>query len=173
MVFFPLCVPVLRPQQWIAYTQKLHFTPKDSENHAPTLLPQFFTDRIGWQDLAKQVAGIYNTLPPKERAVTGILASNYGQAGAIDILGAEYGLPPAISGHQNYWIWGPRGYTGEEMIVINDATLDEMNTAYHSCTLAGERNGLYAMPWERGPIYLCHGRKKTYEADWKELKHYY
>jgi hypothetical protein len=29
------------------------------------------------------------------------------------------------------------------------------------------------MPWERGPIYLCHGRKKTYEADWKELKHYY
>lgn len=173
VVFFPLCVPVLRPQQWIAYTQKLHFTPKDSENHAPTLLPQFFTDRIGWQDLAKQVAGIYNTLPAQERAVTGILASNYGQAGAMDVLGAEYGLPPAISGHQNYWIWGPRGYTGEEMIVINDATLDEMNTAYHSCTLAGERNGLYAMPWERGPIYLCHGRKKTYEADWKELKHYY
>ena len=59
------------------------------------------------------------------------------------------------------------------MIVINDASLDEMNAVYSSCTVVGERNGLYAMPWERGPIYLCHGRKKTYRADWNELKHYY
>ena len=48
-----------------------------------------------------------------------------------------------------------------------------MNAAYSSCTVVGERDGLYAMPWERGPIYLCHGRKKTYQADWEELKHYY
>jgi MFS family permease len=171
--FFPLAVPVLRPQQWLAYTEKLHFRPKDSENHAATLLPQFFTDRLGWEDLAKQVSGIYNALPPQERAKTGILASNYGQAAAIDILGAKYGLPSTISGHQNYWIWGPRGYTGEDMIVINDATLADMDTVYGSCTIVGERNGLYAMPWERGPIYLCHGRKKTYKADWNELKHYY
>jgi hypothetical protein len=173
VLFFPLSVPVLPPQQWLAYTEKLHFTPKDSENHAATLLPQFYTDRFGWEDLAKQVSGVYNALPPEERRKTGILASNYGQAGAIDILGAKYGLPSAISGHQNYWIWGPRGYTGEEMIVINDASLDDMNAVYSSCTVVGERNGRYAMPWERGPIYLCHGRKKTYEADWKELKHYY
>ena len=59
------------------------------------------------------------------------------------------------------------------MIVISDATLYEMNTAYDSCTVAGERNGLYAMPWERGHIYLCHGRKKTYQESWNELKHYY
>lgn len=171
--FFPLAVPVLRPQQWLAYTEKIHFKPKDSENHAAILLPQFFTDRFGWEDLAKQVSEIYNALPAQERAKTGILASNYGQAGAIDILGAKYGLPSAISGHQNYWIWGPRGYTGEEMIVINSATLDEMNAAYSSCSVVGERNGTYAMPWEHGPIYLCHGRKMTYQAGWKELKHYY
>ncbi|MGH9595843.1 MAG: ArnT family glycosyltransferase, partial [Edaphobacter sp.] len=105
VVFFPMSVPVLRPQKWLAYTEKLHFRPKDSENHAATLLPQFFADRFGWQELAEQVAGIYNALPPQERARTGILVGNYGQAGAIDILGAKYGLPPAISGHQNYWIW--------------------------------------------------------------------
>src|SRR5271170_2059036 len=40
VLFFPLSVPVLRPQQWLAYTEKLHFTPKDSENHTATLLPQ-------------------------------------------------------------------------------------------------------------------------------------
>jgi hypothetical protein len=173
IVFFPFSVPVLRPQQWLAYAEKLHFKPKDSENHAATPLPQFFIDRFGWEDLAKQVSGIYNALPLQERARTGILASNYGQAGAIDVLGAKYGLPSAISGHQNYWIWGTRGYTGEEMIVINGATLDEMNAAYDSCIVAGKRNDPYTMPWEHGSIYLCHGRKKTYQADWKELKHYY
>jgi hypothetical protein len=172
VLFFPFSVPVLPPQQWLAYAEKLHFKPKDSENHAATLLPQFYTDRFGWNDLTEQVSGIYKALPAEERARTGILASNYGQAAAIDILGAKYGLPASISGHQNYWIWGPRGYTGEEMIVINDASLDEMNAVYSSCTVVGERNGLYAMQWERGPIYLCRGRKTTYQADWDELKHY-
>jgi hypothetical protein len=43
---------------------------------------------------------------------------------------------------------------------------------YSSCIVAGDRNGTYAMPWERGPIYLCHGRKKTYEEDWPQLKFY-
>ncbi len=173
VVFFPLSVPVLPPQQWLDYTEKIHFRPKDSENHAAILLPQFFADRFGWQDLAQQVSGIYNALPPQERAVTGILASYYRQASAINILGKRYGLPAAISGHQNYWIWGPRGYTGEEMIVINQATPDEMKAAYNSCTVVGERNLPYTMPWEHGPIYLCRGRKTSYQAGWKELKHYY
>ena len=172
VAFLPFSVPVLRPQQWLAYAKKLHFKPKDSENHEAIPLPQFFTDRFGWEDLARQVAAIYNALPAEERAKTGVLASNYGQAAAVDVLGAKYGLPQSISGHQNYWIWGPRGYSGEEMIVINDASLDEMNAGYNSCTVVGERNGTYAMPWERGPIYLCHGRRKTYAEDWPDLKHY-
>jgi MFS family permease len=172
VLFLPFSVPVLAPQQWRAYAERLHYIPKESENHAATLLPQFFTDRIGWEDLVKQLSGIYSALPEEERARTGILASNYGQAAAVDVLGAKYGLPRAISGHQNYWIWGPRGYTGEEMIVINAASLDEMNTVYGSCIVAGQRNGVYAMEWERGPIYLCRGRKTTYQADWNELRHY-
>jgi hypothetical protein len=172
VAFFPFSVPVLPPQQWLAYAQRLHYIPKESENHAATLLPQFFADRIGWEDLAKQVAAIYNALPAEERGKTGILASNYGQAGAIDVLGARYGLPSAISGHQNYWIWGPRGYTGEDMIVINSATLDEMNAVYASCVVAGKRDDPLTMPWEHGSIYFCRGRKTTYQSDWKELKHY-
>jgi hypothetical protein len=166
-------IPVLPPKEFIAYENKLGFTPKDSENHDPTLLPQFYADRFGWTDLVQQVNAIYHALPPSEQAVTGILASNYGQASAINILGANDGLPTAISGHQTYWIWGPRGYTGQEMIVINQASLDEMNQSYASCKVMAMRTNPLAMPWERGPIYLCYGRKATYAADWKELKHYY
>jgi hypothetical protein len=166
-------IPVLPPKEFIAYENKLGFTPKDSENHDPTILPQFYADRFGWTDLVQQVNAIYHALPPSEQAVTGILASNYGQASAINILGANDGLPTAISGHQTYWIWGPRGYTGQEMIVINQASLDEMNQSYAACKAMAMRTNPLAMPWERGPIYLCYGRKATYAADWKELKHYY
>jgi hypothetical protein len=173
VVFFPLSVPVISPQQWLAYTEKIHFRPKESENHSAILLPQFFADRFGWRDLVEQVSAIYNALPPQERAVTGVLASNYGQASAINILGERFGLPQAISGHQNYWLWGPRGYTGGEMIVINQATPEEMKAAYDSCTVVGVRNPPYTMPWEHGPIYLCRGRKTSYLAGWKELKYYH
>jgi len=173
VAFFPFSVPVLPPQQWLAYAEKLHFKPHDTENHDATPLPQFFADRFGWHELVSQVTQIYNSLPPEERAVTGIYAGNYGQASAINILGKQYGLPTAISGHQNYWIWGPRGYTGQEMIIINEATPEEMSKYYASCSVVGKREHPYAMPWEHGPIYLCRGRKMTYEADWIELKHYY
>lgn len=173
VVFIPFSVPVLAPQQWLAYAKALHFKAQDSENHEATILPQFYADRFGWHDLVEQVAQIYNALPPQERAITGIFASNYGQASAINILGKQYGLPTAISGHQNYWIWGTRGYTGEEMILITPATLEEIKPSYASCAVVGERKHPYAMPWEHGPIYLCHGRKTPYQADWIGLKHYY
>jgi 4-amino-4-deoxy-L-arabinose transferase-like glycosyltransferase len=173
VVFFPLSVPVLAPQQWLAYTAKIHIRPKDSETHAAILLPQFYADRFGWHDLVEQVSAIYDALPPQERAVTGILTANYGQASAINVLGERYGLPNAISGHQNYWIWGPGRYNGEEMIVLNQASLAEMKDAYDTCAIVGERNYEYSMPWEHGPIYLCKGRKTSYQAGWKDLKNYY
>jgi hypothetical protein len=123
--------------------------------------------------MVEKVARIYNSLPPQERAVTGIFTGNYGEASAINLFGPKYGLPVAISGHQTYWLWGPHGYTGQEMIVINGATPAEMKEYYASCTVAGVNDNPLAMPWERNNIYLCHGRKATYEADWKDLKHYY
>lgn len=174
VAFFPFSVPVLPPQQWIAYAQKLHYLPQDTEvQEEKPLLPQFFADRFGWHELADKTARIYNALTPEERARTGIWAQNYGEAGAIDILGHAHGLPYAISGHQNYWIWGPRGYTGAEMIVIADATPEEMSRYYDSCEIKDAMNNPWSMPYERRPIYLCHGRKATYQADWKELKLYH
>jgi hypothetical protein len=169
----PFSVPVLSPQQFLAYENKIGYKPKDSETHDATILPQFYADRFGWTDLLAQVKQIYDGLPPAERAVTGIFAGNYGEASAINLMGEKYGLPLAISGHQNYWIWGPRGYTGQEMIVITGAKPEEMQQYYASCKVMAMRDNPLAMPWERGPIYLCYGRKTAYAADWNDLKHYY
>jgi hypothetical protein len=64
------------------------------------------------------VAQVYHNLPSDIRPRTAIFGQNYGQAGAVDLFGPKYGLPSAISGHQNYFLWGPRDYTGESVIVM-------------------------------------------------------
>ncbi|MGC2299251.1 MAG: glycosyltransferase, partial [Acidobacteriaceae bacterium] len=169
----PFSIPVLPPQKFVAWSKTMHFQPKDSENHDATILPQFYADRFGWHEMVEKVAAIYNALPPDERAITGIYAENYGEASAINLFGPKYGLPVAISGHQSYWLWGPHGYTGQETIIINGAPLAEMNKYYASCVVAGQLDNPLSMPWEKKPIYLCRGRNATFEADWKDFKHYY
>ncbi len=52
-----------------------------------------FTEMVGWQDLTAQVAGIYQSIPETERSGTVILAGNYGEAGALELYGKQYGLP--------------------------------------------------------------------------------
>ena len=92
--------------------------PPAIETHKLGPLPQIFADQFGWEEMTATVARVYNSLPPEVRAKTAIFGQNYGQAGAIDLFGPKYGLPPAISGHQSYFLWGPRGYTGESVIVM-------------------------------------------------------
>ena len=70
-------------------------------------LAQNFADRFGWEEMVASVAGVYEELPPEEQAEACILTGNYGEAGAIDFFGPEYGLPKAISGHNNYYLRGP------------------------------------------------------------------
>ncbi len=168
----PFAVPVLSPGDFVRYTRVLHFEPKDSEQHDGSSFPEFFADHLGWQSLADAVSRVYHALPPSEQRMTGIIAANYGQASAINILGRPLGLPAAISGHQNYWMWGPHGYTGKEMIVVTDAPLAAMLHYYRSCTVADHQTSLYAMPWEQRFIYVCRDRFQSYAADWTQEKYY-
>jgi 4-amino-4-deoxy-L-arabinose transferase-like glycosyltransferase len=169
----PFSIPVLPPQQLVAWMKTMHFQHADSENHAATVLPQFYADRFGWHEMVEKVAQVYNGLPPQERAVTGVFAGNYGEASAINLFGPAYGLPVAISGHQTYWLWGPHGYTGQEMIIITDESLADLKPYYASCQVMARLDDPLAMPWEHKDVDLCHGRIRSYQADWKDFKYYY
>ena len=169
----PFSIPVLPPQRLVAWMETMHFKPKDSENHAETILPQFYADRFGWHEMVEKVARVYNALPPQERTITGIYADNYGEASAINLFGPKYGLPVAISGHQSYWLWGPNGYTGQEAIMITDASPARLKRYFASCNEEAVLNNPLSMPWEKKPIYLCRGGIHSFAADWKDLKHYY
>ncbi|MDE1175402.1 MAG: glycosyltransferase family 39 protein [Edaphobacter sp.] len=172
LLVLPMGIPVLRPTAWLAYAKATHLynAGRKTENGAIGVLPQFYADRFGWQEEVDQVTRIYHSLSPEDQRKAGILASNYGEASAINFLG--HGLPFAISGHNNYWLWGPNEATGEIMIVINGATPEEMSKFYESVEIAGRMDHPLAMPYEHRNIYLVRGRKKNLSNDWLGLKHY-
>ena len=102
--------------------------------------------------------------------MTGIIAGNYGEAGAVDEFGPEYGLPTAISGHQNHYYWGPptKHYENFVTIQFDEDTMRKYCESYRSV----EHYDEYGMGEENGPIYLCMGTKIDLQKDWPKLKHW-
>jgi hypothetical protein len=173
LLFAPFAYfPMLTVDQYIAYAKFMHFAPPKLENHRQGPLPQIYADQFGWQEMAQVVGDAYFRLPAEERKSCAIFGQNYGQAGAIDFFGSKMGLPPAISGHQSYFYWGPRGYSGDCMIVMDDnperlgqlyERVESVGTVYHSLS----------MPYQHFDVYLCHGAKfGRLEKIWPELKHW-
>ena len=173
-IVLPMGIPVLPPYTWIRYTKALHLTSQNTETAATGLLPQFYADRFGWQQMVKQVAAVYNSLPQQERAQTAIFGSNYGEAAAVDVLGRKYGLPPAISGHQNYFLWGPRGYSGKIIIVVDsDNTYEHLTKLFQSVQVVAHTYNALGMPYENRAIFLCRGLKEPLAKVWPTVKTWY
>ncbi len=167
----PLALPILSPERYVAYEQALGFAPPKTEVAHRGPLPQLFGDQFGWEELVAEIARIYNSLPEEERARTAVFANNYGEAGAINLFGPKHGLPPAISAHQTHFFWGPRGYTGEIVIVLQ-SDRDELEEVFESVVEAGEHHHPWGMEEENNEIYLCRGLKTPLAELWPRLKHW-
>jgi hypothetical protein len=171
----PVTVPVFSPDHFLAYTKTLPFKlPVMEHSHARAALPQWYADQFGWNEIVAETAEAWNRLTPEERQNEncGIFAQDYGQAGAIDFLGRKYGLPRSLSGHQTWFLWGPRGYSGNCMIVLDDSRkrLEELwkNVEY----VGTSADNPYALEKEI-PVYICRGSKFGNLADlWPQLKHW-
>ncbi|MGN6183271.1 MAG: ArnT family glycosyltransferase [Thermoanaerobaculia bacterium] len=169
LIAAPLALPILSPERYLAYQRALGVKPTKTEVSHTSEMPQLFSDQFGWEEMVREVARYYNSLPPELRKKTAIYASNYGEAGAIDFYGPKYGLPPAICGHQNYYLWGPREYTGESVIVIDDDASPEM---WQSLAIVGKRDHPYAMPEENAPIFHGRGLKGDLRELWPATKNW-
>ena len=168
----PIALPVLPVETYIKYTKFLGIKPAQIENHEMGKLPQHFADMFGWEELTRSVHDVYLGLSPEDQAKCGIFAQNYGEAGAIDFFGRKYGLPKAISGHNNYYLWGPGQYSGEVMIVIGGDRAD-YEEIFDSVEQAGLFKHDYVMPYENNlPLFVCRGLKGTIDELWPRVKHY-
>jgi dolichyl-phosphate-mannose-protein mannosyltransferase len=166
----PLATWMLSPEKYLAYENVLGFKPQKEEVNHESLLPQPIADQFGWPEMVSEVAAIYNSLPPEQRVKTGILAGNYGEAGAINLFGSQYGLPRAYSRHQNHWYWGPPTEHYENLIFLQFG-LDDVEDDCSSFQTY-QHYARFGMEEENTPIYLCRGVKFDLQKIWWHYHHW-
>jgi hypothetical protein len=172
----PLVMPVLSKRTMLAYDTALERMMGAEINLARTnhdaigKLPPDWSDMTGWRELARAVARVYDSLPPAQRAQAAIIADNYGEASAIDFFGRAYGLPPALSGHNQFWLWGTHGYSGNVVIEVH-GTCDP--TLFRVRRVVTHFSNPWGMPFENGfPISLCEGIDEPLAAYWPKLRRF-
>jgi hypothetical protein len=129
---------------------------------------------LGWPHVVAQVAAAYQSLAPRERSSATILAGDYSEAGAIDFWRADYGLPPAISPHNSYWLWGYGGDHAGAVIVVGlgRRTVERYWADVQPFARLGD-DGAAIDPQERGAmIWICRDQKIPWSTIWRELRSY-
>ena len=167
----PLAVPVLPTDTYVRYARALGQAPSTEEKKEVGRLPQFFADRQGWGSFVDQVTAAWHRLTPSERAHAAVYTGNYGEAGAIEQLRTDPRMV-AISGHNNYWVWGPMGATGDALVVLSHNP-ERLRSLFTSVEQAGETHCGDCMPYENDvPIYVCRGLRGSLADLWPQLKHF-
>ena len=176
LVYFPVVMPVL-PESWLAsYYTELHsllHTSRgtiETEHRVPADLPGDFASMHGWTELTAIVSRVYKELPPADQTQAVVMAQNYSEAAAIEFLSQP--KLPVISGHNQYFLWGPRGYTGDVLICVG-ANCDSVSEVYRTCSLQATLQAPWMYPSEYDiPITLCRGIKRPIAELWPLTKFY-
>jgi 4-amino-4-deoxy-L-arabinose transferase-like glycosyltransferase len=178
LILVPLLMPVLPERAMTAYDavaqsmlpQEVELARTDRSQIGN--LPPDWADMHGWHELAATVARVYYAMPPIERSQAAIFASNYGEAAAIDFYGREYGLPPVLSGHNQYWLWGTRGYTGNVVIDVH-GQCKRGEHLFREGRIVTHFSNPWGRPFENGfPISICSGITAPLADVWPKLRAY-
>lgn len=168
----PLVLPILPVKGFISYSKKMGIEPSSNEGKVLAQLPQFYADMFGWEEKANDVAAVFNTLTNEEKEKCAIFSTNYGRCGAIDFYGEQLGLPKSIGNHNNYFLWGPREYTGELMMILGGDLEDHIED-FESVVLVKTSTCTYCMPYENNvKIFLARNLKYSLPEVWQYEKHY-
>jgi 4-amino-4-deoxy-L-arabinose transferase-like glycosyltransferase len=132
-------------------------------------------EMIGWPELVQEVARIRDSLTPAERQQLGILAANYGEAGAVNLYGPANGLPAAISGVNSFWARGYGDPPPQRLIVLG-LSESVVNRTFSDCRVAGHTPNPHQIENEETrdhpDIYVCHQPKSGWAEFWKNFRHF-
>lgn len=169
----PLALPVLPVETYVKYSSLVGGDAGVKMERAETdQLPQHYADRFGWESMVATVAEVYDGLPPEDQSKSCILAGNYGEAGAVDFFGQAYHLPRAISGHNNYYHWGPGDCTGEVVITVGVSSY-LLRPVFREVERAAITQCEYCMSYEnRLVVYVCRDPREELEDAWPRFKSY-
>lgn len=168
----PEAFPLLPLQTFLRYEHVLDFRGIKMEKHPEGRVPQHFADQLGWETLVTTLAKTYDRLTPGERREAVILTRDYGQASAVDFLGPAYGLPHAISGHNNYYLYGTRGASGRVVLAIG-LPAAQLRGEFRRVERVAIYRDAYVLPdFNNLPIYKCTQPREPLASWWPATKHY-
>lgn len=134
-----------------------------------------YRDEIGWPEFVQTVARIRDSLPAAERARTAVLSANYGEAGAVNLLGPQYGLPPAISGGNSFWAHG-YGDAPPETVIVTGFSRRFVERNFNSCQLVAKTWNEFGVENEETQdhpeMYVCRGLKQSWPDFWKTFQYF-
>lgn len=127
-------------------------------------------EEIGWNQLVQTVAQIRDSLPPDQQAHLGITTGNYGEYGAIEILGSAYGLPQPIGTTNSEYL---RGYPtpAPTTLIVLGLRPEQANALFTNCRLAGHNGNSEGIRNEESlyhpDIFLCGPPRLSWPQLWK------
>jgi Dolichyl-phosphate-mannose-protein mannosyltransferase len=129
-------------------------------------------DGIGWPQLTAEIAAQDAALTRAGQPPTSIFTGTYAQAGALDVYGGPYHLPPVISGHNTFWLWGPGNASDTTVLYV--AAASQLRPYFASC----RHLAVYNPPdqvkndWNNLAIGVCTGPSGSWKRLWPHMKHY-
>jgi hypothetical protein len=167
----PMGIPVLKPEGLKSYFKILEEKTgsdlgrrfEDGSIHS---LPQDYADMIGWEELTAVANKAYGMVADKNACF--IYGENYGEAGAITIIGKKYGLPEAVSFHESFRFWFPKKFEPDitSFIYINDEMGDDVKGLFGKITVVGGISDPDAREYGT-TVYLCRDPAGSFNEFWK------
>lgn len=173
LLLAPVAMPILPPATW---ARVYGFLGGDAgaqqDPHQTGLLPQWLADRFGWPTMTATVAAVYRALPAADRDQACVYTLNYGEAAALSFFGPAAGLPPAISGHNSFALWGPGSCSGRVLITVGVSKAD-LRASFGSVTAAAIIACRDCMPEEDNlPVYVARDPTLPVGVLWQGARHF-
>lgn len=130
-------------------------------------------EEFGWNELVRTVAGIRDSLTPEQQANMGVIVGNYGEQGAIEILGPPYHLPPSISLTNSAWL---RGYPSPQptTLIVVGVSREDVDKIFTGCRLAGHNGNSEGIKNEESQfhpdIFVCGSPRLPWPEFWKKYQ---
>lgn len=169
IIFVPIGLPLLAPEDLDAYQKTLGIVPNTGEVGHDAALPQYFSDRFGWEKLARTVATVHDSLPEEERKRVVVVGRNYGHSGALEYWSTRYDLPPVYGSHNNYWLWGPPPLNEESVVIAINFDPAGLEEYFDDVSLAAVAETRWAQE-ARITVLVCRGPRRPAAEMWANIK---
>ncbi len=167
----PFGIPVYDQDGMINYFKKLEdnyglLLGRRFEDGSIHSLPQDYADQLGWEELVAITAKGYAKIPNKTRGA--IYCENYGQAGAVAVIGKKYKLPEPLSFNESFRYWAPKDFQPEitHLIYINDELGEDVATLFQDVEIIGQVSNIHAREYGT-TVYLCSNPRSSFNTFWK------